>query len=237
MAQSTTATYQQILATANHWFEWKAVMGGVTYDKTQLISVSTSVTTMQGAPCIGNAASTEINIQVLNPSGTIPKRGSIQLYVRAKSATQTSGWLAQGTFYVDTRKVTQTAEGINVLTIHGYDAMMLAVADYPDTNHDWPYLDKHVVAEIASTIGVTVDSRTNQFLTSGYMVDLPANYTMRETLEHIASSNGGNFVITNDNKLLFVPLYGFEYTEQGYYLADENNNALKFGSEGWYILV
>lgn len=238
--QTTSANYQSILAATDHYFETKLVINGTTYSNTSLISVSTSVQTMAGAPCAGGAISKEIDVQILNPSGSVPLMAEMALSIRAisNSLSLTSEWIAQGTFYVDTRKTTSNDDGLNVLTIHGYDAMMKTVADYPDTVHNWPYLDKNVVAEIATTIGVTVDSRTNGFLTSGYRIDMPVGYTMRETLEHIASAYGGNFIITNDNKLLFVPLYGLEPTvTNAYYLAVENGNALTFGSEGWCVLV
>ena len=84
---------------------------------------------------------------------------------------------------------------------------------------------------------MTVDSRTYGFLTAGYEIALPVGYTMRETLAHIAGAYGGNFIITSENKLLFVPLYGLDPDVTGSYLADENGNALVLGSEEWYILV
>ena len=146
-----------------------------------------------------------------------------------------SEWLPKGTFYIDTREHIDGASP--TLRIHGYDAMAKAEADYPNTNHAWPYLDTSVVTEIAQTIGVTVDSRTWDFLTASYMIDLPVSYTMRETLEHIASTYCGNFVISAEGKLLFVPLFGFDPELDADYLADEDGNALTFGNEGWFILV
>lgn len=237
--QSTSANYQSIVAAADHIFEPKLVIDGVTYTKTSLISISTSIETMSGAPSVGRGVSTEINIELLNPTATVPPMATMELYVRAKSASLnlTSEWIPQGVYFVDTRKTTSNDDGLDILTIHGFDAIMKTEADYPDTEHDWPYKDKSVVAEIAAAIGVSVDSRTNSFLTSGYMLDLPAGYTMRETLGQIAAAYGGNFVMTAENKLLFVPLYGLEIEESGSYLADENGNALVFGNEGWFILV
>ena len=153
---------------------------------------------------------------------------------------QTSEWIQAGTYYIDTRAHNQTYNGIDTLDITAFDRMMFGESDYPDTNHAWPYTDKSVVAEIASTIGVTVDSRTNQFLTSGYKIEAPTGYVMREVLEHIAAMYGGNFVVTAENKLLFVPLYGLDPEENltGSYLRVEGGTeALTFGNEGWYILV
>lgn len=235
--QTTSALYQTIVA-GSHYFETKVVIDGNDVTAEDIKSVRIIRKGMpEEKPTIGGALSATLDLNILEPDFTIPKMATIVVYVRVRNATQTSEWLAQGTFFVDTRKLSEAVRERQTMTITAFDAMMKAEADYPDTNHDWPYLDKNVVAEIASTIGVTVDSRTNGFLTAGYMLYLPVGYTMRETLENIAASYGGNFVITADNKLLFVPLYGLDPTVSGNYLADESGNALVFGNEGWCILV
>ena len=150
--------------------------------------------------------------------------------------TETSEWLPNGVFWLDTREY-RTYGGESFVSIHGYDAMLKAEDDYPSTNHSWPYLDTAVVAEIATAMGVSVDARTTAWLTAGYLIELPTAYTMRETLEHIAAAYGGNFVMSAEGKLLFVPLCGMDEPSAFDYLADENGNALVFGSESWCILV
>lgn len=148
-----------------------------------------------------------------------------------------SEWLQQGVYFIDTREVTHNDDGLNILTIHGYDSMLKTEDDYPSTNHVWPYLDISVVNEIAQTIGVSVDSRVAKYLTANYMINLPTGYSMREVLEQIASAYAGNFCISHEGKLVFVPLYGYTEDFVGDYLADESDNALVFGNEGWYILA
>lgn len=236
--QTTTARYKTILAGA-HWFEIKISIAGNEIGEAGIVSIHRSRPGMPDKrPSAGAALASTLTLRILKPNFTIPRMAEIDCYIRIRNASQTDTvWLAQGVYFIDTRRVNESSDGVATVDITAYDAIMKTEADYPDTAHDWPYLDKNVVAEIASTIGVTVDARTNQFLTAGYMIELPVNYTMREKLEHIAASYGGNFVVTSDNKLLFVPLYGFDYTETGYYLADENGNALVFGNEGWFILV
>ena len=232
---STSQTYQTLVGRADHIFESKIVINSVTYDKTKIIEISTSVTTMNDAPCVGRAVGTEINVSILNPTATVPKMATMELYVRAAANGTTSEWIPQGTYFVDTRKQSQNDDGLDVLTIHGYDAMLKAEGDFPSTNHTWPATDTTVLADIATAIGVTVDSRTTAFLTAAYKFNLPVGYSMRETLEHIAASYGGNFVISMENKLLFVPLFGLDPEESWYFLSDENGNALTDGS--WYIIV
>ncbi len=153
------------------------------------------------------------------------------------SAEGHSEWLKQGVYFIDTREVTHNDDGLDILTIHGYDAMLKAENDYPSTDHNWPYKDILVVNEIAQEIGVEVDSRVAEYLTAGYMINLPTGYSMRETLEQIAAAYAGNFCIAPDGKLVFVPLYGYGEDFIANYLADEGGNALVFGNEGWCILV
>lgn len=238
--QTTSALYKSIVS-GDHWFETKVSISGNEVSESNIVSLDRSKPGMnQKYPAIGGAVSSTLRLRIIYPSFSIPQRAEIKVYCRAKNTTQTSEWIPSGTYYIDTRSHNKTHNGIDTLEITAFDAMIKTEQDYPNTNHNWPYLDKLVVAEIASTIGVAVDSRTNDFLTAGWMIDLPMSYVMREVLEHIAGMNGGNFVVTAENKLLFVPLYGLDPEENltGQYLTPEGStDALMFGNEGWYILV
>lgn len=139
---------------------------------------------------------------------TFPRMAENNVFIRAANDNQVSEWIPAGTYYIDTRKQTETADGIVSIQIVAYDAMMMFEQDYPDTTHAWPYKDTLVVAEMAAAVGIQVDSRCATYLNKEYMIDLPVSYTMRETLEHIAAAYCGNFIITAENKLLFVPIYG-----------------------------
>ncbi len=234
--QTHPTNYDTIIA-GEHWFETQVTIAGNAVAETSIMSLNRSRPGMPENKPSGGALSATLNLTILKPNFSIPKLATIVVKVRARNSSLTSGWLNQGTFFIDTRKNNESAGSLGTIQITAYDSMAKAEADYPSVNHSWPALDKTVVSDIATAIGVTVDSRTNSFLTSGYMIDLPLGYTMRETLEHIAAAYGGNFVITADNKLLFVPLYGFEPRVIGNYLADTNGDALVFGNEGWCILV
>jgi len=238
--QTTSALYKQIVS-GRHWFNTKITIAGNTLLETQIKEIETERPGInEEIPSVGGALSATLQITVIKPSFTIPTRAEIVVYYRACNETQNSEWLQYGTFYIDTRETSANYNAIQTIEITAFDSMIKTEADYPDTDHDWPYLDKLVVAEIAQAIGVEVDSRTNGNLTASYMVELPTGYVMREILEHIAAANCGNFVITAENKLLFVPLIGLDPEENlvGRYLKDETStDALTFGNEGWYILV
>ena len=239
--QTTSALYKQIVAGGGHWFETRITIAGNTVPESEIISLDREAQAMtERKPSVGGALAAQIRLTILAPSFTIPRMGEIDVFVRACNDTQQSEWLPAGVYFIDTRAHDQTANGVGLLRLTAYDAMLKGERDYPDTSHAWPYLDRLVVAEIASILSVSVDSRTNGFLTAGFLIDLPIGYTVRETLGHVAAAYGGNFVITAENKLLFVPLYGLDPEENivGSYLAvDGSTDALTFGNEGWYILV
>lgn len=237
--QSTSALYKSIIA-GEHYFETKISIAGNEIDDFVIAPASDKPGMTGSTPTVGGAVCATFQVTIINPAFEIPERGEIKVYVRARNATQVSEWLPSGTYYIDTRPEGVADSGIDTLTINAFDSMIKTEADYPDTDHDWPYLDKLVVAEIAQTIGVSVDSRTYGNMTVDYMVNPPTGEVMREVLEHIAAANCGNFVITAENKLLLVPLIGLDPEQNlvGRYLKSETTaEAITFGNEGWYILV
>lgn len=238
--QTTSALYKSIVA-GEHYFETKISIDGNEMTEDKIFSLSKDRPGMTGStPTVGGAVCSTKQVTIINPAFEIPERAEIKVYIRARNATQTSEWLPSGTYYIDTRVKGVTDSGIDTLTINAFDAMIKTESDYPDTDHDWPYLDKLVVAEIAQAIGVEVDSRTYGNMTAEYMVNPPTGEVMREVLEHIAAANCGNFVITAENKLLFVPLIGLDPEQNlvGRYLKSETTaEAITFGNEGWYVLV
>lgn len=245
--QNTSALYKQIVADNNHWFETKLNIANNNNGYYELFEYNIKQVSVNVAafpdetPSVGNALSSQIEVELYG-NYDIPKRAEIKAYIRVarkvQNGVQSSEWIPKGTFYTDTRSFSANNAVIAVTSLSGFDALILTDQDYPDTEHDWPYYDIHVVQEIASTIGVTVDSRTIGFLTSRYSINLPSGYTMRETLQNIAALYGGNFVMTDSNTLLFVPLYGLDPDITGYYLADrDGTTALMMGDEGWFILV
>jgi len=238
--QTTSALYKQIVS-GRHWFNTKITIAGNALLETQIKEIETERPGINAEiPSVGGALSATLQMTVINQSFTIPTRAEIVVYYRACNETQTSEWLKNGTFYVDTRETSANYNAVQTIEITAFDSMIKTESDYPDTDHDWPYLDKLVVAEIAQAIGVEVDSRTYGNMTAEYMVNPPTGEVMREVLEHIAAANCGNFVITAENKLLFVPLIGLDPEQNlvGRYLKSETTaEAITFGDEGWYVLV
>lgn len=141
-----------------------------------------------------------------------------------------SDWIPQGVFYIDTRERTDFEVTSSVLSIHGYDAMLMAEALYPeDDPAGYPKTDVDVVDFIAETMGLEVDDRTYDIMTEAYEINLPATYTMREVLGNIASMYAGNFCISFEGRLRLVGLtdIGIETS----FLIDQQGEAIVFGED------
>ena len=254
--QSTSAVYRRILSNPNHWFETCVVIGEsgtlITesndrilfggdaivvsrtgpdsgYREYQLFSVKTTTKLFENEPTVGRAVASEIDLQMINPAGDMPRMSIVIPYVRAHSATEESEWLQQGTFYIDTREISHNSDGLDIITIHGYDAMLRAEQGYHTTIMDWPATDTDIVSEIASLIGVAVDPRTYDLMTEGYTLPLPTGYTMREYLGYIASMYVGCFLMNDVGQLRLVSL--IDLPKETNYLTDGTGYSLLFGED------
>lgn len=230
--QSVSETYASLFrAGANQ--EPSAVINGVRYTKDSIWSLKTQVDIFSNQPTIGCCISGEIDISLLNPTATIPKMASIKPYVRLKDGTQTSEWVQKGKYFIDTRQTTANDDGLNILSIHGYDAMLKAESDYPDDGASYPRAATAVVATIASAMGVSVDSRTNQYLSGITVPTLPVGYSCREVLSNIAVLACGNWVMSDIGELRFLPLN--DLPEETNLLVTEHGDIITFGGVGIVI--
>ena len=164
----------------------------------------------------GNACSAELNITFW-PTADVPKMARIVPYIMLED------WHQLGVFYTDTR----AAKG-SALNIVAYDAMMRGEQVWvPDQALEFPMAMDKAVEVIAALMDVGVDSRTQ--LSSSYTIDYPTNeQTLRETLMWIAGAHCGNWIITNEEKLLLVPLFDSVPAET-FNLITEDGDAISFG--------
>lgn len=231
---SVSNLYSSIVASEDHWFEYKVNISGQEFSSDDLLSVRASYKAFaEERPVVGGCLAGELEVKILAPDVTIPRMAQVIPYVRATNGTQTSEWIPQGVFYIDTREVTHNSDGNDVLTFHCYDAMLKTETDYPATTHTWPVSDIRVAEEIASTIGASLDTRTYGIMTNAYSIGLPAGYSMREVLSCIAAMYAGNWVMTYDGALRLIALY--ELPPETNHLIDETYVPITFGGD--YILV
>lgn len=237
--QTTSALYNTIIAQTNHWFETRVRINGVYYGETQLMSVTaTNRIFASEQPTVGGCLSGELEVKMLAPTVDIPRMAEVRPYVRVTDGTQTSEWIPQGVFYIDTRETTHNDNGLDILKLHCYDAMLKAEADYPSTSHSWPYSDKNVVKEIAWAMGLQanasdtsgIDSRTLTLMNKNYSIDLlPVGYSMREVLGNIAAMYAGNWIMNYEGQLRLITLT--ELPSETNYLVDNAYEAITFGGD------
>lgn len=204
------------------------------YDETQLISMKTSGRVFSDdTPSVGDCVSAQIDIEMLKPTGDIPKQARLVPYVRLTDGVRHSEWIQKGVFYVDTRKKKEDGSVIEKITLTGYDDMLRTEQDYPSSTLSWPAKDIDVIREIAAFIGVPIDARTVAIVTRGYAVQYPAGYSCREVLGYIAAMYGGCFIMSDLGELRLVTLFGIPAETR--YLIAAAGQPITFG--GVRILV
>lgn len=227
--QTTSALYNTILADTNHWFETRLVIGGVgTFGETQLFSISTHIEMFQNAPTIGKAVAGEIEVKMLKPSADIPVMAALYPEVRVCNASNQSEWIAQGVYFIDTRETTKNEDGLDILTIHGYDAMLKAEQMY-NGRIAGTSTDIQMVNEIAYQMGVNVDARTTALMTNAYDIPLPTGYSYREVLGYIASMYCGCFIMSDFGELRLVSI--LDLPPETNLLVTENGAPIQFGDD------
>ena len=234
--QEVSNLYRQILAETNHWFEVSLLIGDSGdandgYRESQLFKLQTNHRAFsKDTPTVGGAIAGEIDIEMLDPVVSIPKAAKLRLFTRVTDGTQVSEWIKKGVFFVDTRETTKNSDNLDVLTIHGYDAMLKFDMLYPsDSVHDYPLLDTTMLAFVAQSAGVEVDERTYEAMGRNYTFPLMTGYTNREVLGIIAASYGGNFIISDEGKLLLLKLGSLP--QETNYLIDEQGNSILIGDD------
>lgn len=232
---SVSDLYLTLLADKNHRVETKLSIAGVEYSQADIVKDSLRVYGgLYSTFGIGNCSARQIEFEIM-PKGDIQRQAEIKVYARLMSGEQGSEWIPKGVFYFATRK---TDRKTGVLSVHGYDAMLKAEETWLDSSYDaetWPMPVWTAVNDIAARMGVAVDSRTqlNAAFPVQYPVDSDGDMTMREALGRIAVANAGNWIITDEGKLLLVGLNSMP--KETNHLVTETGSAITFG--GVRILV
>ena len=256
--QNTSALYDDIIAQQNHWFEVALAIGesgrlidefgnvlyfgnaailvdsgGATtaFRENILMSMSTKHSVFnEDYPVVGSAVSGEIDIKMLQPIAEIPRTARLVPFIRVTDGTRVSEWLQKGVYYIDTRESSHNSNGLDIVTIHGYDAMLMFEQNYPsDSVHNYPLLDTTMVQFLADSISIPVDPRTLDRMDKSYMLPLPVGYSSREVLGIIAASYGGNFVISDEGQLLLIRLC--DLPKETNYLVTESGDIILFGTD------
>ena len=232
----TSQTWNTIVASGSYWYQTQVIIDGVTYAQSQIMELSTDWRVFsEEQPTVGACLSGEISLKMLKPSATIQRMASLRPQVRVTNGSSTSEWIPQGYYYIDTREESKNDDNLPVVSFHGYDAMLKTEAYFGNVNSGWPKTDTQTVNLIASTIGVSVDSRTTSAMGKNYSISAPIGYTMRETLSNIGAMYAGNWIITMEGKLLLVTLNGIP--EETSLLIDGAGNVITFGEDAISLVI
>lgn len=231
MAQNVSEDYKSIISSLNHWFETKVSIGGTEVGENVLMSVYTKNQLFDtDQPSVGCAVAGQITVTLIDNGLDIPRMAEIRPYVRVTDGTDTSEWIPQGVFYLDTRFVTHNDNGLDILTLNGYDAMLKAEQKFPYDNQEKA---SDVVRRIANSMGLPWATKVDPHVWSiipvngGDVIQTSGEYTMREHLQYIGALYGGNWTITNEGKLNLVQLN--DIPPETSLLTDESGYTLNFG--------
>lgn len=152
-----------------------------------------------GTPTLGNCVSATLTVEI-RTTDVFPRSAQVDVKTRLVGADgTTTDWLSRGTFFISTRRIDFVT---GIVSLECYDSMLKA-AQKANVEGAFPKTQVLAVSEIAEAIGVEIDERTE--LDDTYTINRPVDLTMQEVLGFIGTCNGGNWVITPENKLRLVP--------------------------------
>ena len=200
------------------------------FDKESIVSLKTNASIFSGdSPGIGGTVAGDLDLVLLKPSVYIPPQAEIRVESRITDGDRWSEWIPKGVYYIDTRQNEVREDGNDHLKIHAFDRMIFAESDYPSSKLSWPATDISVVKEIAAAMGCKVDPDTLAGMGFGYRINLPAGYSMRETLGYIGGMYAASWIMSDGGDLRMVGM--MDIPKETFYLLDENRNAITFGGD------
>lgn len=221
MAQHTSDLWNMLWRMENTSKEYAFEISGIWYGPEAEVSHSVE-TSLYDEFGIGNATTAKLSLSLY--SENILRGAVIKRYVRLVNGSQTSEWIPKGIFFTNRRSMED-----GLWTIEAFDAMRKAETIWePDSSLKFPMSMSNVVNLLAGFMNVEIDPRT--VINSNYMIDSPGNTcTFRQIFQWIAAAHGGNWIITDEGKLLLVPLLSTPYETN--YLIDERGDAITFGGD------
>lgn len=222
MAQQTSALWKSLWRMKNTIREYGFDIAGTWYGPEDEVT-HTADNGLYEEFSIGNASTASLTVSLF--ADDIPRAAVVKRYIRLRNGGQVSEWLPKGVYFTNRR-----AEDDGYWTIEAYDAMRKAeVVWAPDQNNlSFPLSMPAAVSEFARIMGVDIDPRTQ--LNPAYTIDYPANdYTIRDELRYIAAAHAGNWIITDEGKLLLVSLLSIP--PETFYLVDEYGDPITFGGD------
>lgn len=221
MAQRTSDLWKTLWQMDNTSVEYAFDISGTWYGPESEVSHSVE-SSLYDEFGFGNATTSKLSLTLYAENiiyGAVIKR-----YVRLVNGEQSSEWLLKGIFFTSRRSMED-----GLWKIEAFDAMRKAETIWePDSELNFPMSMLNVINLLAGVMGVEIDSRT--VINSNYTIDNPGDTcTFRQIFQWVAAAHGGNWIITDEGKLLLVPL--LSAPDETNYLIDEHGNAITFGGD------
>ena len=160
---------------------------------------------LYSAYSIGNACAARLKIKLFDPETISDGILEATLKVRMALDGAYTSWVEQGTYYLNTAKWSDDGSTVE---LELYDVLALSDVYLYDggktPSTGWPKTSQALVAEICTKLGVTPPESTSGY--SGVSCPNVDFATCREILCAIAAIKGGNWTVTKNNQLKFVPL-------------------------------
>ena len=186
--------------------EWQILNGSNTFTKANLITGKISSGYMENVS-IGNCISAELDLELWGVTVDSSNPLVVQFRATQVGTTLPTTWFTKGTFYIDTLEKNPYNENTSV---KAFDAMLKTEVGYMASGVWANPTDEDIVDDIATDLGVTVESATATALNTNPITLSNAPHigengtTDREMLSYIAMLRGGNWVITSANELKLI---------------------------------
>ena len=189
-------------------YEWKIENGANTYGAENLCG-GTLQSGVFDRISIGNVRARELLLKMWNP--TIDPTQPIALKLVKTDADGNTETIGKGTYFVDTIEESPYSE---YTSITAFDALLKTEVPYMKSGEYSPISDYAMALQIASDIGVSLESGTETLLAANPITinEVPSigdnGTTERELLSVIGVLRGGNWIINDANELQLVLLSG-----------------------------
>ena len=205
--QPVSETYERIYRSGNFYFETRLVIGedgvlitenaerilfgdvGIVvasgsaesgFGENMLISVKTTRRVFKNnLPEVGCCPVGEIYVEMHMPKGVIERKALMMPFIRLVSTEDgsKSEWLQKGRFYIDTRDNTHNDDDMDILSVHGYDAMMRAEVEYGEFFEQVDF----VISEWTKSNGRYYATVYNSHITAD--TDVTVTYTGEDSID------------------------------------------------------
>lgn len=186
--------------------EYKVIISGIEYTDSVLYDVPTITQNLFDKPTltVGSLTISELNLKLKVPSGDIESSAPITFHYRYVSndlppsewVQKFSGKISKRTkFSEEVTTIQAKSKASNYTVFLSTDTS--AITSYPASN-------RLVTQMCADILGVTVDNIEDVYDANN--VEFPNEMTAVEVLQNIAKLSGGNWIITEDDRLRLVVL-------------------------------